>query len=74
MTTCLGKSFLFDLPRVPFVNCCLLCISYFPFGFECRILDLIVSDPDHGLSFYFSLKGFRPEPSLRLRPDSPVCN
>ena len=27
--------------------------SYFPFGFEHRIWDLIVSVPDHCLSFYF---------------------
>ena len=27
--------------------------SYFPFGFESRIWDLIVSVPDHCLSFYF---------------------
>ena len=27
--------------------------SYFPFGFESRMLDLIVSVPDHCLSFYF---------------------
>ena len=27
--------------------------SYFPFGFEGRMLDLIVSVPDHCLSFYF---------------------
>ena len=27
--------------------------SYFPFGFEGRMWDLIVSDPDHCLSFYF---------------------
>ena len=27
--------------------------SYFPFGFEGRIWDLIVSVPDHCLSFYF---------------------
>ena len=27
--------------------------SYIPFGFEGRILDLIVSVPDHCLSFYF---------------------
>ena len=26
---------------------------YFPFGFEGRIWDLIVSVPDHYLSFYF---------------------
>ena len=27
--------------------------SYFPFGFEGRMWDLIVSIPDHCLSFYF---------------------
>ena len=27
--------------------------SYFPFGFEGGIWDLIVSAPDHCLSFYF---------------------
>ena len=30
--------------------------SYFPFGFEDRMLDLIVSVPDHCLSFYFEVK------------------
>ena len=29
-------------------------LSYFPFGFEGRIWDLIVSVPDHCLSFYFT--------------------
>ena len=29
--------------------------SYFPFGFEGRIWDLIVSVPDHCLSFYFMI-------------------
>ena len=28
--------------------------SYFPFGFEGRMWDLVVSVPDHCLSFYFS--------------------
>ena len=28
--------------------------SYFPIGFEGRIWDLIVSVPDHCLSFYFT--------------------
>ena len=28
--------------------------SYFPFGFEGRMWDLIVSVPDHCLSFFFS--------------------
>ena len=31
--------------------------SYFPFGFEGRIWDLIVSVPEHCLSFYFSACG-----------------
>ena len=29
-------------------------LSYFPFGFEGRMWDLIVSVPDHCLSFYFT--------------------
>ena len=28
--------------------------SYFPFGIECRIWDLILSVPDHCLSFYLA--------------------
>ena len=55
MTTYLGKSCSFCLPRVPFVNCrqfMYLVISLF--GFEGRIWDLIVSVPDHWLSFYFT--------------------
>ena len=31
--------------------------SYFPFGFEGRMWDLIVSVPDHCLSFYFASTG-----------------
>ena len=57
MTTYLGKSCSFCLPRVPFVNCrqfMYLVISLF--GFQGRIWDLIVSVPDHCLSFYFSSK------------------
>ena len=55
MTTYLGKSCSFCLPRVPFVNCrqfMYLVISLLVF--EGRIWDLIVSVPDHCLSFYFS--------------------
>ena len=55
MTTYLGKSCSFGLPRVPFVNCrqfMYLVISLF--GFEGRMWDLIVSVPDHSLSFYFT--------------------
>ena len=56
MTTCLGKCCSFGLPRVPFVNAVNLLFSYFPFGFEGRMWDLIVSVPDHCLSFYFDEK------------------
>ena len=54
MTTYLGKSCSFGLPRVPFVNCrqfMYLVISLLVLGG--RICDLIVSVPDHFLSFYF---------------------
>ena len=54
MTTYLGKSCSFGLPRLPFVNCgqfMYLVISLF--GFEGRMWDLIVSVPDHCLSFCF---------------------
>ena len=53
MTTYLGKSCPFGLLRVLFVNCrqfMYLVISLF--GFEGRMWDLIVSVPDHCLSFY----------------------
>ena len=52
MTIYLGKSCSFGLPRVPVVNC--RQFMYFPFGFEGRMWDLIVSVPDHCLSFYFA--------------------
>ena len=55
MTTYLGKSCSFCLPRVHFVNCCQFMYLVFPFGFEDRIWDLIVSVPDHCLTFYFPL-------------------
>ena len=32
--------------------------SYFPFGFEGRMWDLIVSVPDHLSSFYFVILAF----------------
>ena len=54
MTTYLGKSCSFGLPRVPFVNCCqfmYLVISLLVLRAGCGIL--IVSVPDHCLSFYF---------------------
>ena len=46
MTTYLGKSCSFRKLSSIYV------FSYFPFGFEGRIWDLIVSVPDHCLSFY----------------------
>ena len=59
MTTYLGKSCSFGLPRVPFVNCRrFVCLVVFPFGFGGGVWDLIVSVPDHCLSFYFSTVGF----------------
>ena len=56
MTTYLGKSCSFCLPRVPFVNCrqFMYLVRQTYFGFEGRIWDLIVSVPDHCLSFYFT--------------------
>ena len=54
MTTYLGKSCSFGLPRVPIVNCHqFMYLVSSPFGFEGRMWDLIVSVPDHCLSFYF---------------------
>ena len=42
--------------------------NYFPFGFEGRIWDLIVSVPDHCLSFYLMQKCFNP--TLNLETNS----
>ena len=54
MTTYLGKSCSFDLPTSAFHKLrSVYVFSYFPFGFEGRMWDLIVSVPDHCLSFYF---------------------
>ena len=56
MTTYLGKSCSFGLPRVPFVNCrqfMYLVISLLVLRAGCG---LIVSVPDHCLSFYFSVR------------------
>ena len=44
MTTCLGKS------------CLIYVFSYFPFSFEGRMWDLIVSVPDHCLSFTLNVR------------------
>ena len=64
MTTYLGKSCSFCLPRVPFVHCCqFMYLVISPFGFEGRIWDLIVSVPDHCLSFYWA----------SAQPDQSLC-
>ena len=57
MTTCLGKSCLFGFTSNAFRKLLSVYIlSYFPFGFEGRMWDLIVSVPNHCLLFYFSQK------------------
>ena len=55
MTTCLEKGCSFRLPRVPFVYCCQFMYSVISLLVlrALRIWDLIVSVPDHCLSFYF---------------------
>ena len=54
MTTCFGKE-LFIRFTVSALRKLLsiYVFSYFPFGFGGRIWDLIISVPDHCLSFYF---------------------
>ena len=55
MTTCLGKKLFIRFTARAFRKLMLIYVfSYFPFGFDGRILDLIVSVPDHCLSFYFA--------------------
>ena len=44
--------------------------SYFPFGFEGRLLDLIVSVPDHCLSFYCS--SYVPKPIIIIQSHNPL--
>ena len=53
MTTCLGKKFFIRFTARAFrKQLSIYVFSYFLFGFEDRIWDLIVSVPDHCLSFY----------------------
>ena len=57
MTTCLGNSCSFGLPRVPFVNCCqfmhlVISLLVLRAGYG----NLIVPVPDRCSSFYFMLK------------------
>ena len=53
MTTWLGKSVIRFTASAFRKLLSVYVFSYFPFGFECRMWDLIVSVPDHCLSFYF---------------------
>ena len=55
MTTVLsGKELIIRFPTLAFRKLLSIYVfSSFPFGFEGRIWDLIVSVPDHCLSFYF---------------------
>ena len=55
MATCLGKSCLFGFTARAFRKLLAIYVfSYFPFCFEGRMWDLIVSVPDHCLSFYLT--------------------
>ena len=55
MTTYLGKSCSFGSSAFRKLSS-IYVFSYFPFGFEGRMWDLIVSVSDHCLSFYFSIQ------------------
>ena len=55
MTTCLEKSCSFGYACAFRKMLSIYVFSYFSFGFVGRIWDLIVSVPDHCLSFYFPL-------------------
>ena len=56
MTTCLGKSCLFEQLYVSFVGVGqILCVSSFPFRIEGGMWDVIVLIPDHCLSIYYDL-------------------
>ena len=57
MTTYLGKSSFIRFSASAFRKLPSIYIfSYFPFGFDGRMWDLIVSVPDHCLSFNFSIR------------------
>ena len=54
MTTYFGKELFIRFAASAFRKLSSIYVfSYFPFGFEGRMWDLIVSVPDHCLSFYF---------------------
>ena len=51
-----GKELFIRFTAGAFCKLSIYVFSYFPFGFEGRIWDLIVSVPDHCLSFYFPVR------------------
>ena len=54
LTTYLGKSCSFGLLCMSFMGVCQsLCVSFFPFGIEGRMWDVIVLITDHCLPIYF---------------------
>ena len=56
MTTCLAKELFIRFTASVFRKLrSIYVFSYFPFGFAGRMWDLIVSVPDHCLSFYFDV-------------------
>ena len=64
MTTYLEKLFILFAASAFRKLSSIYVFSYFPFGFEGRIWDLIVSVPDHCLSFYLTLKDHIPHPVM----------
>ena len=58
MTTYLGELFILFAASAFRKLSSIYVFSYFPIGFEGRIWDLIVSVPDHCLSFYFAIQIF----------------
>ena len=59
MSSCFGKSCLFVLLCVSFVNVYqFVCLLFFTYGFEGGMWDLIIFIPDHRLFFYFDSFNF----------------
>ena len=54
MTTCMKELFIRFTASAFRKLLSINVFSYFPFGFEGRMWDLIVSVPDHCLSFFFA--------------------
>ena len=59
MTTCLGKELFIRLTARAFRKLLSIFVfSFSPFGFEGKKWDLIISVPDHCLSFYFVIEKY----------------